>query len=1338
MTLKGHLWRIGRVCWYALATCIVLLALLVSAVRTLLPKLDSIRDDLVAQIQQRTQLEMSFAELGASWEPKGPQLVIRGFKLPPQGDLNLTVDVEEAVAQLDFWRSVVDQYPRFEDVTFNGVEVHVLGPLGAQNNNADSNRGGGLEAFKSTFLHGLKQLELNEASIYFHQLNEQPEPVHIASLQWVNQGRRHLGQGLLYLDQAQKEDELLTLSVEMSSDNDHIFGRTYVHADQLDIGDWLARQFGDGSRQFKGTLDLKAWSSFDDAGLRTVQVEFGHSEFSWQTPQSQRMTLESGSLSWSPRVDGGQLVSHDLKLFSNGEPWDDTRLALRKQGNGFNLWLEQLSLDKLKPLLGLVPSLDDDTLVQLLEVNGRGHLTDLKLQQTQQNWLASVSFSDLGWDMSGDLPGLTGLNGEFRWHQDHGRLHIDRKPLRFYWPWQFRETLQLEQFGADIDLRLDDGIVLTSDNLTLAGDIIDADLQWALGLPSEGPVRLQLYGDASLKQADKAGLLFPRQAMGIGLSNYLERSLQGGHADNVQLLWHGDLNQYPYLANEGVFQAGFTLEQGQFQFLESWPAVTDLSLRALFENQRMDLWLDRGNLDSVPVSNAQVFIPTLNRDATLGVVAKLGADAQAATELMLQSSLKDSVGSTLEQVQITGPVDVELDLMFPLGEGVADESPSVLGAVNFKDNPVFLKTLGVELTDLNGLLTFDSARIEAPMLSATLFNQFTDLSINGDQQPEGYQVDLTLGGHWSTEHFTPEHNFPLFAYLDGAADWQGSVNLNFAPDNQYQFAAKVNTDLVGLHIDLPKPVGKTAQARRRTQLEINGDQDGAELVATQGGRLGYRAEFDFSQGEFDWTRYQLALGKRPNLIGVDSGSIDLAMSEAVLTDWLPLITRFIDSGSESSGSSVVPPLTQVKGSLSRLDIYDLLFDQTFLNGYPVEGGWQFDVESDQAQGALTIHSDWENQGIGIQADYLSLQWLEKDSGEQERAGAQLIEAMPPLSAKVKNFFIQEYDLGELNLALQQTPEGYRLQTFDLTKGVHQFKSSGLWYPKGEGTQFDMKGQFTSDDFGALEQVIDRPIGLKESPLETHFDVSWQNAPWAYESKSLNGELQFEFGKGHLSEVSDKGVRLLSIFSFDSLLRKLSLDFTDVFGQGFYYQEFSGDVRFNDGIATTDNTRLEGDAGVMKISGSSNLVSRQLDYDISFSPALTASVPAVALLSGASLTVGVGAFAVSKILEPVIEVITQLNFRLTGTFDEPILEELERDKKEIRIEEEAASDVQPQPEQKPIPGSDTSSVNGTPYEPELPEPLPDSVPTTGESATESPAMEVLPEPLPDTQGQSVGQ
>tara|TARA_R110000850_G_scaffold233873_1_gene358733 strand:- start:193 stop:1164 length:972 start_codon:yes stop_codon:yes gene_type:complete len=191
-------------------------------------------------------------------------------------------------------------------------------------------------------------------------------------------------------------------------------------------------------------------------------------------------------------------------------------------------------------------------------------------------------------------------------------------------------------------------------------------------------------------------------------------------------------------------------------------------------------------------------------------------------------------------------------------------------------------------------------------------------------------------------------------------------------------------------------------------------------------------------------------------------------------------------------------------------------------------------------------------------------------------------------------------------------------------------------------------------------------GLQDAPLDLSGQLSWQGAPYHFTLDTLNGQLKFDLGKGHLSEISDKGARVFSLFSLDSLLRKLSLDFSDVFGEGLYFNTFNGNLTIDNGVVKTTDTEMDAIAGNMRVRGYTDLTTQSLNYDIRFVPQLASSVPTVVLLSTSAWTLGLGAFALTKVLEPVIEIISEIRFRVTGTMDNPQLEELERKSKEIEI------------------------------------------------------------------------
>jgi uncharacterized protein YhdP len=62
-------------------------------------------------------------------------------------------------------------------------------------------------------------------------------------------------------------------------------------------------------------------------------------------------------------------------------------------------------------------------------------------------------------------------------------------------------------------------------------------------------------------------------------------------------------------------------------------------------------------------------------------------------------------------------------------------------------------------------------------------------------------------------------------------------------------------------------------------------------------------------------------------------------------------------------------------------------------------------------------------------------------------------------------------------------------------------------------------------------------------------------------------------KGQFLKSEPGAARLLGVLSLQALPRRLMLDFSDVFGEGFAFDFVRGDVRIEQGVATTNNFQM---------------------------------------------------------------------------------------------------------------------------------------------------------------------
>ncbi len=274
--------------------------------------------------------------------------------------------------------------------------------------------------------------------------------------------------------------------------------------------------------------------------------------------------------------------------------------------------------------------------------------------------------------------------------------------------------------------------------------------------------------------------------------------------------------------------------------------------------------------------------------------------------------------------------------------------------------------------------------------------------------------------------------------------------------------------------------------------------------------------------------------------------------------------------------------------------------------------------------------------------------------------------LPPIKLDCKSCVFGPFDLGQLSMQTESDGERLTIQSFESRYKKHQLSIKGQWQKDAEAGVTTLSASLISPDFGQLMKDYHLSSAVAGSSAEVRIDdLSWAGGPTQFNYATLGGKLNWQLGEGSLSEVSDKGARLLSIFSLGSLVRKLKLDFRDIFSKGFFYTEMKGDLQLDKGVAHTNNTMVDGAAGKIEIQGYADLVTRQLDYQMAFLPKITSSLPVLVALLQFNPATGLAALALDEIVESA-EVVSKVNFVVTGNFDQPEVVEVARHTTEVEI------------------------------------------------------------------------
>lgn len=109
---------------------------------------------------------------------------------------------------------------------------------------------------------------------------------------------------------------------------------------------------------------------------------------------------------------------------------------------------------------------------------------------------------------------------------------------------------------------------------------------------------------------------------------------------------------------------------------------------------------------------------------------------------------------------------------------------------------------------------------------------------------------------------------------------------------------------------------------------------------------------------------------------------------------------------------------------------------------------------------------------------------------------------------------------------------------------------------------------------------------------------------------------------------------------------------------------SGSVHLNNGVAVTEDTKLDGVPADLAIRGYADLNTYEINYDLAVAPQVTSSLPVIMAWAVNPVT-GLAALALDKVIHSA-RVISEINFKITGTMQEPIVTEVDRKSKEVEL------------------------------------------------------------------------
>jgi uncharacterized protein YhdP len=196
------------------------------------------------------------------------------------------------------------------------------------------------------------------------------------------------------------------------------------------------------------------------------------------------------------------------------------------------------------------------------------------------------------------------------------------------------------------------------------------------------------------------------------------------------------------------------------------------------------------------------------------------------------------------------------------------------------------------------------------------------------------------------------------------------------------------------------------------------------------------------------------------------------------------------------------------------------------------------------------------------------------------------------------------------------------------------------------------------DSGGLLNRLGMKDVIRKGSGKMEGQVAWLGSPLTLDYPSMTGAFNVNIESGQFLKADPGIAKLLGVLSLQALPRRLTLDFRDVFSEGFAFDFLRGDVTIEQGIAKTNNLQMKGVNAAVLMEGSAHIAQETQDIKVVVVPELNAGTASL-IATVVNPALGLGSFLAQLFLRrPLMEAATQ-EFHIDGGWADPKITKVQR-------------------------------------------------------------------------------
>lgn len=1034
-------------------------------------------------------------------------------------------------------------------------------------------------------------------------------------------------------------------------------GELYTQLDYADVAAW--RPWLPLPAGFKrGQGALRSWLGFADGQMKSFTADLALKNVRTQLAEGLLpldLRMMRGRVGWRDSAQGVEVSTRQLSLRTDDVTLPPTDFYLRlantpsNESSSGEIRANTLELANLVSLTDFLP-LSQRLKEKLAEFAPYGTITGLQAKWQDDkdkptHYEVKAKFRELSMKRVGRFPGFSGVSGELDGTDTTGTLSLNTHKLTLDAPLIMPEPLEFDTLVAQSSWRTDkQGLEVKFSNVSASNSDLAGTIYGSFQAVPDSPGLIDLNINLTRGAVGHADRYIPVAALDAETHAWLRGALLDGQADEFHLRLKGNLNDFPFPENrKGIFQVQARTHGVELEYAKGWPHANNVTGELLIQGKQLEVNASSGTILGESLQNVRVVMPDMRSpDPMLHVQGDAAGETANGLDFIQKSPVHKYIDGFTDNMTARGNGTLHLTVDVPIS---GDKPAAVAGIYHFANNELDMGGAVPTLYSANGDLLFTESSMHTKDLRAQILGGPATLTV---QTGADGMLQAEAHGKSDMDAWRKQVHYPALSRLHGGSDWNATITMQ-----KKQTKVLVTSDLSGLTSDLPAPFSKDAGEAIPLRFEIKDTDTDLDIASLQYGNwLSAKFLRHAEDGKMVIRRGIINLGggdRRMNRKGVwVAGTIPYLSLEG----WGGLL--FPAAAAPSSGAApfsiagaelTVQKIVAYGHSIDGLHISargqnGILTAQLASKSINGELSWQ-----SQDQGKLVAHLHNLTLGGGDSNGHVLTAW--EPAAEDSSTSTEF----PALDLTVDELTWKDKQLGKVELLAQQHGSDWLLENMRLTNPDGILTANGKYHMAGGKRQTQVKLKLEISNAGKILARSGYPDSVKNGSGKLEGEFAWRGAPDDFSYATLDGNLKLDTGKGQFLKIEPGIGKLLGILSLQALPKHITLDFTDVFSNGFAFDSITGTAQIRQGVLDTSDFRIDGSTAKVTMIGQVDLNHESQDLRVRILPTVGNSVSLLSAFTAGPL-VGLSTLIVNKLLRDPLDKLVSFEYNVSGTWSNP--------------------------------------------------------------------------------------